>query len=132
MVPSNRDAVRELKALGLWSDRKAAPMQAARRLTSPRSNCGKFPSSSRDAVNAEFQKVLAPRPDEMDDAEVRRFLREDFPGIVDAAMVAHIRNEVGLSDAPGSQEESIEFPTRRTAWACYVPFTKTPRQCTQR
>ena len=55
-----------------------------------------IPALVRDSVTAEFQKVLAPRPDEVDDAEVRRFLREDFPGIVDLAIVTHIQNEVAL------------------------------------
>ena len=48
-----------------------------------------IPQLVRDSVNAEFQKVLAPRPDEVDDAEVRRFLRDDFPGIVDPRSHPH-------------------------------------------
>ena len=78
VVPSNREAVRELKALGLWPDRKA-PMHAEEIDITPE-QLRQIPGLVRDSVNAEFQKVLAPRPDEVDDAEVRRFLREDFPG----------------------------------------------------
>ena len=56
-----------------------------------------IPQLVRDSVNAEFQKVLAPRPDELDDAEVCRFLREDFPRIVDARDRHPHPNEVALA-----------------------------------
>ena len=76
--------LRELKALGLWSDKEAS-MHGEIDITQEQLRM--IPALVRDSVDTEFQKVLAPRPDEVDDAEVRRFLREDFPGIVDLAIL---------------------------------------------
>ena len=57
-----------------------------------------IPGLVRDAVNTAFRAALTRHADdEIDDAEVRRFLRDDFPSIVHAAMVAHIRSEVDLA-----------------------------------
>ena len=92
-APSNREAVRELKALGLWKENRMDHEDVD--LTDEQLRM--IPGLIRDSVAAEFQKVLAPRPDELDDAEVYRFMREDFPSIVHAAMVAHIRSEVEVA-----------------------------------